>query len=694
MIQLMTRIFCLCLLVTVLASARAVFALPSGVSVTPPNGARFFAGQRFDLRVEGKGAGPFSATIKIDGLGQAFTSGVQNTTTTDGISSAGWGGFNLRGYSNSSPGVHTIVAAFTDATGTVTVTTSFRVIELPGDSRPAWPMSTSPSISGMRVDGDDDNTGREGKRVRNIIIMLGDGMGVAHRTAARLVKYGVTAGEPNGFLAMDRFPGTGLITTHSLNSIVTDSAPGMSGYTTGNHAKNGQEGVYPANMIDPFFYPRVEYLSEFLHRTLGKSLGLVSTADIEDATPAANAIHTGDRNRGTGICDQYLDESDSADTRHFGTGLKVLMGGGRRWFLPSGQFGSSRGSATDYGPLPADLVAAWNLPSGAAGAQDPSRNLLNDFKNAGFAYVDSATALNGVGTPDKLLGLFGYGNMNVAMDKLAKRRNTLIPGATTFAVDDYHAPDQPMLDEMTETALRVLNRNRRGFVLMVEGAHIDKQSHLMDADRVIDETIEFDNAVAAARRFADSTGDTLVIVLADHECAGFSLIGALTGGVNNLRTLPPDNASLNPNTQPERQKVVGVYDAAGFPRYTIAADGYPQSFDVDGKILIGFGADADRYEGWLTKPLPVRDSLLPNDIKSELTIKGYPGEPIERSENQFGFYIRGQAAGKGQAVHTASDIPISAYSSDSKAYELFFGVQQNTDVFFKLLNAAVKDNDD
>src|SRR4030095_1760835 len=78
--------------------------------------------------------------------------------------------------------------------------------------------------------------------------------------AARLVKYGVTAGRPNGFLAMDQFPGTGLITTHSLNSIVTDSAPGMACYTTGNHSKNGQEGVYPANMTNAFFFPRVEDL--------------------------------------------------------------------------------------------------------------------------------------------------------------------------------------------------------------------------------------------------------------------------------------------------------------------------------------------------------------------------------------------------------------------------------------------------
>src|SRR6266404_1279008 len=670
--SLISRILRSCLLVIVSSATTAVFALPTNVTVTPPDSARFFVGQKFDLRVEGKGTGPFQATIMIDGVPQTFTSGTQNSTFTDGITSPGFGGFNLRGYSNSQPGVHTIVATFTDASGTVSVTSKFK-INLGVDS-----------VGRERSDDRD-----EGKKVRNIIIMLGDGMGVAHRTAARLVKYGVTAGDPNGYLAMDQFPGTGMITTHSLNSIITDSAPGMSSYTTGSHAKNGQEGVYPANMIDPFFYPRVEYLSEYLHRTLGKSLGLVTTADVEDATPAANAVHTGDRNRGTGISDQYLDESDAANTRNFGTGLAVLMGGGRRWFLPAVQFWSSRSAASDYAALPADLVSAWRIPATAAGGADPNRALLQDFKNAGFGYVDTATGLSSVGTPDKLLGLFGYGNMNVALDKLAKRRNTLLPGTTSFAVDDYHAPDQPMLDEMTDMALRVLNKNRNGFVLMVEGAHIDKQSHLMDADRVIDETIEFDNAVAAARRFADKAGDTLIIIVSDHECAGFSLIGALTGGIDNLKNLPADNATLDPNVQPERQKVVGVYDAAGFPKYTIAADGYPQTFDINGKILIGYGANADRYEGWLTKPLPVRDSLLPSAIKTELATKGYPGQPIERSENQFGYYIRGQAAGKEQAVHTASDIPISAYSSGSRSYEHFFGMQQNTDVFFKLLKLAV-----
>src|SRR5262249_3218106 len=161
--------------------------------------------------------------------------------------------------------------------------------------------------------------------------------------------------------------------------------------STGNHAKNSQEGVYPANVTNVFFQPRVEYLSEYLHRVTGKSLGLVTTADVEDATPAANAVHVGNRNDGTGIVDQYLDESDWQGTGKFGTGLSVLLGGGRRWFLPSTEFGSSRATSTDYTSLPADLLSKWNLPSTAAGLSDPDRDLIKDFKAAGFKYVGNST---------------------------------------------------------------------------------------------------------------------------------------------------------------------------------------------------------------------------------------------------------------------------------------------------------------
>jgi alkaline phosphatase len=583
-----------------LALTGAAHAAPTSVAIVPPNGARLLSGQRFDVRVEGKGTGPFSATLAIDGHAESFSSGAQNTLTTDDISSTGFGGFNLRGYSNLRPGVHTITASFTDSTGTLDVSSHFEITSARGSRDP----------------------------LRNVIIFLGDGMGAAHRTAARLVRYGVTAGDPNGFLEMDGFPATGMVTTHSLNSIVTDSAPGMSGYSTGTHAQ------------------------------------------------------------------QYLDESDAEGSGDFGTGLKVLLGGGRRWALPATEFGSSRAVASDYAGLPADLVAAWGLPAGADGAVDPERDLLGDFVSAGYQYVDSGSSLNDVLSahrpPDKLLGLFAYGNMNVALDKLAKRRNVLLPGTSTFVVDDYHAPDQPMLDEMTRAALRVLHRrNDNGFVLMVEGAHIDKQSHAMDAERAVYDTLEFDRAVGVARDFAEHTDrETVIIVLADHECAGFSIIGALSGGVAAAAALASDGTVLDPATQPARQKLVGTYDAAGFPQYTILPDGYPESMEIDGKLLFGFGASGDRYETWLQRPRPLVDSLLPTGIRTELSAAGYSGQPFNRAQSE-GFFLRGQAVGQDQAVHTASDIPISAYSPRAAVARQFVGVQRNTDVFVKLMRAVL-----
>jgi len=114
-----------------------------------------------------------------------------------------------------------------------------------------------------------------------------------------------------------------------------------------------------------------------------------------------------------------------------------------------------------------------------------------------------------------------------------------------------------------------------------------------------------------------------------------------------------------------------------------AADGYPASFDVDGKVLVGYGANGDRYETWLSEEWPVIDSLLPSSIKSELAGKDYVTVPVDRPEDADGFFVRGQATGRDQAVHTAADIPVSAYSR-SDAWLAFVGVQTNTDVFFKI----------
>ena len=277
---------------------------------------------------------------------------------------------------------------------------------------------------------------------------------------------------------------------------------------------------------------------------------------------------------------------------------------------------------------------------------------------------------------DRLLGLFSFSNMNVALDKIDGRRG-IKNGVTGSVVADYGFTDQPMLDEMTAQALKVLNRNEKGFLLMVEGASIDKQAHNMDTERWILDVIEFDRAVQVAQDFAKAQGDTLVIVTADHECAGASLIGGSIvtdgklqeliqlGGVENLR-----------------EKVVGTYEKARFPTYLIDKDGYPAQTNIDNRLLIGYGANIDRHEDWRTNKLPLQDEQQPLVKKEPLS--AYPIKPLQR-DAEGKFLITGQVPGT-SAAHTATDIPLSAYGPGAWS---FTGVQDNTDVFFKLSQAAL-----
>ncbi len=504
-----------------------------------------------------------------------------------------------------------------------------------------------------------------GSKVRKVIFMLGDGMGSAQRTGARIMLRGVDQGKARGKLAMD-MPNTAFVNTSSLDGIVTDSAPGMSSYFTGNKHRNETVGVFPDDTNDAFDNPRVEYLTAYLHRKLGFRLGVVTTADVEDATPAGTSIHTEKRRYGTGIVDQFLDESSR-------TGLALLMGGGRRWFLPASTPGSARTRDRDMQLSPAH-AAAWGVPEGAL---DPERDLIGDFTKAGFHYVSNATEMAALpADTTQVLGLFAYSNMNVALDKIAGRRGT------STVVADYGLPDQPMLDEMTRTALSVMDRAApQGFVLLVEGASIDKQAHAMDSERWLLETIEFDRAVAVARAYAAQHPDTLVVVTADHETAGVSLIGGSRVSAAELAK----RAAKGGGEAFLRDGVVGTYEQARFPRYRIAPDGFPETTEIDGKLLVGYGANADRYEDWVTnaRPLPEAGPVSPGAVPNYGVPPGMDRPDLR--DAQGGLFFLGQVPDS-VATHTATDVPLTA---DGLGGNLFHGVLDNTDVFFKIAGATL-----
>ena len=243
---------------------------------SPPYISRFVPGQRFDLQ----------ATISPDAAqniaGVKFyvdNTEVPGTITLVPATVAGLPAntvvATLRNYSLASPGVHRLTVSATQLPNgqSVIATGNFEIVHL--------------------------GAALGNPKAKNIIFMIGDGMGIAHRTAARFMLNGVSQGKALAPLAMDTFPVTGLLQTCSLNSIVTDSAPGASCYSTGNKNNNNQEGVFPDDTLDAFDNPRTEYMGEFLARTGGKSLGIVTTSDVFDATPAAFAIHTQKRGAGT-----------------------------------------------------------------------------------------------------------------------------------------------------------------------------------------------------------------------------------------------------------------------------------------------------------------------------------------------------------------------------------------------------------
>ncbi len=641
-------------------------AAPTVTRLTPPSElfsskrqdpivARFLPGQRFDLqatiRPDDAAKSITAASFAIDGVALQANVAIKTCEALclKGVP-ANAAIVSSRAISVDEPGIHTFSFTATQSDGqSVTATGNFEVVALTQGAQ----------------------------KVKNIIILLGDGMGAAQRTAARIVAGGYAQGKVIKPLAMDTFPVTGMVKTASLNSVVTDSAPGMTAYVLGNKNNNNEEGVFPDDTVDPFDNPRIEYLSEYLHRTQGKALGIVTTADVFDATPAGNAIHTSNRGAGTGIVDQFLDDRKLH-------GLSVLMGGGRKWFLPATTPGSARGDRTDYAfsttdAHTGDIVKAWGA---AAGKLDKDRDLISEFQAAGFAYAGSKTEMDAVSaqTADHVLGLFSHSNMNVALDKMDGRRKQgqgVGNDGKNRVVDDYGFPDQPMLDEMTAKALAVLERKKEGFVLMVEGASIDKQAHAMDTERWMLDTIEFDRAIALARDFAARRGDTLVIVTADHECAGVALIGGSIVSDARLQELVREGGTAL------REKTVGVYEAAGFPKYRIAADGYPETTDIDNRLLVAYGANSDRYEDYRTNPLPLQDSQQPF-VKNQ-PLAAYPVDPSKRDADGK-FLITGQVPGN-SAVHTASDIPLSAFGPG--AYS-FTGVIDNTDVFFKLAQMAVK----
>ncbi|MBN1235365.1 MAG: alkaline phosphatase [Methanotrichaceae archaeon] len=319
----------------------------------------------------------------------------------------------------------------------------------------------------------DDLAGRNAL-AKNVILLIGDGMGFPQLTLARIDKAGENLSEYASVeLFMDRMEQSGYVSTFSANSFVTDSAPASTAMATGHKTNNGvisqDETAIPKEMDGKNLTTILE-----MAENAGLSTGLITTTRITHATPAAFYAHVDNRDNESEIADQ-LSKSN----------VEVILGGGLQYFVGKNE--------TD--------------PTGKEGKRNDDRNLLADFESQGYALVYNGSAFQKIDAnkTEKLLGLFESSHMQYELERSSSQEM------------------DPSLAEMTKKATAILSKNARGFFLMVEGGRIDHAGHERNLSKIAVDTLAFDEAVREALDFASKNNDTLVVVTADHECGGLVL---------------------------------------------------------------------------------------------------------------------------------------------------------------------------
>ncbi|KAF1686789.1 alkaline phosphatase [Pseudoxanthomonas taiwanensis] len=324
-------------------------------------------------------------------------------------------------------------------------------------------------------------------KAKNVILFLGDGMSLTTVAAARIFE-GQRNGRPGeeNLLSWERFPHTAFSKTYNTDAQTPDSAGTMTAITTGVKTHMGAIGVSAGkrnDCADSLGKHRLTWLQ--LADAAGMATGIVSTARLTHATPAATWAHSPDRNwehdaamPAEAIAQGCVDIARQMVATPFGPGPKVMLGGGRGQFLPVEQRDPEYPDKTGLRRDGRDLVAEWKAA------------------HPGGVYVWNRQQLEAAADAPAVLGLFEHDHMQFEHEK------------------DRAA--EPTLAELTAEAIRRLSREPNGFVLMVEGARIDHAHHMGNAYRALDETVALSEAVRTAVEMT-SPEDTLILVTADHS---------------------------------------------------------------------------------------------------------------------------------------------------------------------------------
>ncbi len=321
------------------------------------------------------------------------------------------------------------------------------------------------------------------KKPKNIIFLIGDGMGVAQITAGMYAN--------GNKLNLEKFPVVGLHKNHSSSHLITDSAAGATAFASGIKTYNGAIGV------DYDTIPYKTILEEAEEHKM--ATGMVSTSTIVHATPASFIAHVKRRNMYEDIAEDFLD-----------TEIDFFIGGGKKYF--------DRRDNDD-------------------------RDLLDEMRQNGYYISDYFTEeLSKVFVPHKMN--FAYFTADKDPLPVSKGRGYL-----------YAA---------SKMAIRHLRKHSdKGFFLMIEGSQIDWGGHSNDAEYIISEMLDFDKAIGAVYDFAKKDGETLVVITADHETGGFSIVQpSRMDSLATAFTSTYHTATLIPVFAfgPQAERFSGIYD--------------------------------------------------------------------------------------------------------------------------------------
>uniref|UniRef100_A0A4W5PBI3 Alkaline phosphatase n=1 Tax=Hucho hucho TaxID=62062 RepID=A0A4W5PBI3_9TELE len=329
---------------------------------------------------------------------------------------------------------------------------------------------------------------------KNIMLFLGDGMGITTITAARILKGQMhnQSGEET-VMTMDTFPHAGLLKTYSVDFQIPDSSSTATAYLCGVKTNLNTVGVNAAARNGICKTQKGNEVSSILKwaKDAGKSVGIVTTTRVQHATPATTYAHSASRK-------WYSDADMPASAKKEGctdiasqllnnTDIDVIIGGGRKYMTPKGTWDPE---------YPRDLASS--------GKRQDGRHLISEWQKMKVGKVEREKKL----WNNKLTHNIGY---------IQPQNSLFEPGDLRFDLERDPTMD-PSITETTEKAIRILSKNPKGFFLLVEGGRIDQGHHASRASMALHETVAFDNAVAKGLELTNEE-ETLTLVTADHSHA-------------------------------------------------------------------------------------------------------------------------------------------------------------------------------